>query len=205
MKKAIAIFLLFNVVWLFFIETTLILINKKEETNFIVSISGTLSASIIFALLSSFNMKRALELASLENTQISFFHIVISVFYVAFVLTFFSLKPSENLLSFIEKINFSNLMAVLLLAPVVEELIFRGAIFKSLEKAGYRPSFIIIITSISFCAIHVQHEIIFQLIMFPVLLIIGHSRSITGNVITPCIIHVLLNLTFIVFSMKIAI
>jgi membrane protease YdiL (CAAX protease family) len=83
--------------------------------------------------------------------------------------------------------------AVCIIAPVFEEIVFRGLAFSRLQNSKLGPIGAIIITSIIFTGIHIQYEFVILVFLFPMALLYGLVRYKTENV-TYCIaLHILCN------------
>jgi membrane protease YdiL (CAAX protease family) len=86
-------------------------------------------------------------------------------------------------------------IAVVIIAPIFEELLFRGFIYKGLERSPFGIVGTIIITSILFTMIHSgQYELSILLILFPLAVIIGLSRYRSGGIYLPIYLHFVNNL-----------
>ena len=82
------------------------------------------------------------------------------------------------------------------LAPIVEEMVFRMAIFKFLEKGYFsKPWLKILISSSVFGFIHVMGAFDFEQIFYYIGLgaVLGAFYHKTDNIIVPIIVHMLLN------------
>lgn len=86
-------------------------------------------------------------------------------------------------------------IAVVITAPIFEELLFRGFIYKGLESSPFGIVGTIIITSILFTMIHSgQYDLSILLILFPLAVIIGLSRYRSGGIYLPIYLHFVNNL-----------
>ncbi len=82
---------------------------------------------------------------------------------------------------------------VCIIAPVFEEVVFRGLAFSRLQYSKFGPVGAIIITSLIFSVLHIQYELILLVFLFPMALLYGFVRYKTENV-TYCIaLHILFN------------
>jgi len=85
--------------------------------------------------------------------------------------------------------------SIVILAPIYEELLFRGYFFKVLRSTRLGSSGTILITSVLFLALHLgqyQWPIMVSLFMFSCLL--GYLREKSGSVFLPMLFHGLNNL-----------
>ncbi len=91
-------------------------------------------------------------------------------------------------------------VAVVVGAPVVEELAFRGLLFNSLRKRGLSSTWTILITAIAFACFH------FEPIRLPILLgmglVLGILRARTSALGAPIIAHMLVNAPGAVFILQ---
>ncbi|MFD1151081.1 CPBP family intramembrane glutamic endopeptidase [Saccharothrix hoggarensis] len=78
-------------------------------------------------------------------------------------------------------------LAVFLLAPIGEELLFRGVLWRALEHWGWNRWVVFAVTSLAFSVAHLE------LLRTPLLLVlsipIGLARLITGNLLASVIAH----------------
>lgn len=80
-----------------------------------------------------------------------------------------------------------------IIAPIAEELIFRGVIYQRLRASGLNIHLVILITSIVFCLFHFHYGW-GLLTLMPYALFWGYMRYKTGNVIYPIISHIQFNI-----------
>nr|WP_281384353.1 CPBP family intramembrane glutamic endopeptidase [Pelagicoccus albus] len=87
------------------------------------------------------------------------------------------------------------ILVVIGLAPIMEELIFRGYLFKAWRPTWLGSHGVVILTSFLFACIHIgQYHWIVLLQLMLLAMIIGYAREKTGSLI-PCIaIHATNNL-----------
>lgn len=77
-------------------------------------------------------------------------------------------------------------IAVIVLSPVAEEILFRGLLYGALAK-WLKPAWVIVITSIAFALVHMQ--IVYFLPLFVVGLVLGYARHKTGSLTASILIH----------------
>lgn len=84
-------------------------------------------------------------------------------------------------------------VAVVLLAPFREEVIFRGFMYRGIASSRLGPAGAIAITAILWSILHVQYDWygIADIAVCGVL--VGLARHRTGSIITPMLMHVLIN------------
>lgn len=90
-------------------------------------------------------------------------------------------------------------LAIVILAPLFEELFFRGFLFRGLFLGGGENSMprvwgTIIVTSAVWAVIHLQYEAFEIGIIFVMGIVLGAARWITGSLYLPLFIHALNNL-----------
>lgn len=86
-------------------------------------------------------------------------------------------------------------VAVVIVAPIFEELIFRGFIFKGLKNSPLGVIGTIIITSILFTLIHLgQYDLTILAVLFPLAVILGLARYRSGGIYLPIYLHFINNL-----------
>lgn len=86
-------------------------------------------------------------------------------------------------------------VVTVLLAPIMEEMVFRGYLFKALRRTWLGFSGTLLITSLLFVLIHIgQYNAIVLGQLFVFALILGFAREKTGSIYTPWLLHMLNNL-----------
>jgi CAAX protease family protein len=85
-------------------------------------------------------------------------------------------------------------VAIVIAAPLIEELFFRGFLFEGLRESWMGPVGAVLVTSVIWAAIHVQYEI-FQMVMIGLLgVLLGIAKIKTRSLYITLAIHSLLNL-----------
>lgn len=85
-------------------------------------------------------------------------------------------------------------IAVVICAPIIEEIFFRGFLFKSWQASKLGVSGTIILTSILFTLIHTgQYDFSILAILFVFALILGFSRYQSGGIYLPIYLHFINN------------
>lgn len=83
-------------------------------------------------------------------------------------------------------------IAIMIVAPIGEELVFRGFLYTSLrERWGYAPSLIVV--SVLFSAMHFEATFVYPLLVLPIALVLGWLRERSGGVCAPMLLHVAVN------------
>ncbi|HYA27428.1 MAG TPA: CPBP family intramembrane glutamic endopeptidase, partial [Acidobacteriota bacterium] len=85
-------------------------------------------------------------------------------------------------------------LAIVVAAPLVEELFFRGFLFAGLANSRLGPRCTIAITAIAWGSIHTQYELIDILLICFLGVIFGIARWKTGSIYTTMVLHALTNL-----------
>ncbi len=84
-------------------------------------------------------------------------------------------------------------LGIIILAPVTEELIFRGVLFKAIADAKPGPVGAVILTTIIFTAVHYQYGILDLVTIFVGSFNWGWVRYKTGSTFLPIAMHVFHN------------
>ena len=85
------------------------------------------------------------------------------------------------------------LLAVGIIQPIFEEVLFRGFLFTHIERK-WGAITAILLTSITFAIVHFQYNImILALVLFPMAIVLGIARWKTNSLIPPIIIHCINN------------
>jgi uncharacterized protein len=85
-------------------------------------------------------------------------------------------------------------LAIVVAAPVFEELFFRGFLFAGLSASFLGPKGAIALTAVIWGAIHVQYEIYDILLICVAGVILGLARVKTGSIYVPLLMHSTINL-----------
>lgn len=97
------------------------------------------------------------------------------------------------------------LVVIVLLAPLFEEVLFRGFLFNNLMQANVYPAVVILATSIIWATLHLQYSwpIVLSIVIIGILL--GYARWQTRSIITSLAMHSIFNLLQIIgfFSSRI--
>lgn len=87
-------------------------------------------------------------------------------------------------------------LAMVLVAPIYEELMFRGILWRAVSEQFTGTKGMVkasIITSIVFSIIHLQYEFYEMSIVFLLAMLLSFARAKSGSVVLPIIIHILNN------------
>ena len=88
----------------------------------------------------------------------------------------------------------SLLVAVMVAAPVVEEVVFRGFLLKGFANSFMGIHGAVLVTSALWAVIHMQYEIAYLIAIFVIGLVFGYARIRTNSLFIPMIMHSLMNL-----------
>lgn len=84
-----------------------------------------------------------------------------------------------------------NAIYTVTLAPILEELCFRGVSYKILEKSGIKPGYVILITSVVFGAIHmIPLQVTYAII---IALFLAFLRYRYRSILVPLLAHIMFN------------
>ncbi|HEY7886002.1 MAG TPA: CPBP family intramembrane glutamic endopeptidase [Cellvibrionaceae bacterium] len=91
--------------------------------------------------------------------------------------------------------NLATILTLVVLAPVLEELVFRGYLFKAWRHSWLGASGTIMLTSVLFLGLHLgQYGALVMGQLFIFAIILGIAREKTGSIITPWLLHTANNL-----------
>jgi len=85
-------------------------------------------------------------------------------------------------------------IALIVAAPIFEELFFRGFLFTGLSSSFLGPAGAILVTSATWAAVHLQYELYGIISIFIVGLVLGIARFTTGSILTTIMMHSIMNL-----------
>lgn len=81
-------------------------------------------------------------------------------------------------------------LTVGILAPIFEELLFRGFVFKGLERSVLGGHGTVWLTALAFASIHLQYPIGVVALIVPTAVVLGYSRMYSGSLLVPIALHV---------------
>jgi len=87
------------------------------------------------------------------------------------------------------------LFALVAVAPVLEELVFRGFLFEGLRHSRLGNAGAIVLASLVWAGIHFQYEWFYIGQIFASGILLGAARWSTGSLIPPVLAHALMNAT----------
>ena len=90
-------------------------------------------------------------------------------------------------------------LGMVLVAPVIEELVFRGYLFKAWRHTRLGLWGTLVLTSLLFTVVHAaQYSIMLLLYVFALSMLLGLARQKTGSILTPIMIHSFNNLIAVI-------
>jgi len=101
------------------------------------------------------------------------------------ILSAFDSSIASIILSFI---------TVCLLAPVIEELVYRGVLFSLLKKLRFNDTLLIFVSTLLFTAVHSHYDTADLIFVFVVGVLLGYARFKTKGLLLPIAIHFTANL-----------
>lgn len=86
------------------------------------------------------------------------------------------------------------LIAVVVAAPIVEEVVFRGFLLKGFSQTFMGVHGAVFVTSVLWAVIHLQYEMAYLIAIFVIGLVFGYARIKTNSLYIPMIMHAFMNL-----------
>ena len=83
------------------------------------------------------------------------------------------------------------LFALLVVAPVLEEVVFRGFLFEGLRHSRIGDSGAIVLASLAWASVHLQYELFYIGQVFIFGLLLGAARLRTRSLVPPILMHAL--------------
>ena len=146
--------------------------------------------------------KRKIPLSSLGTLKIETKPLFISVFLLAVFLLFeelylylLGIEMPQSFIEFMlaEPILLGFVSAVLV-APIIEEFLFRGFLHSQLEITRLKDWGAVIVSSLVWTAIHFQYELGILIFLFVFGLFLGYFRIKYNSLLIPVVLHALNNL-----------
>lgn len=134
-----------------------------------------------------------------SKTQFIKFNLAILGYFIFsyFASNALDIKTPQSMINIYNSTDYLFLLfiAVVIAAPIFEELVFRGFLFKGLANSPLGVIATIIITSILFTLIHAgQYDLTILTVLFPLAVILGLSRYLSGGIYLPIYLHFINNL-----------
>lgn len=145
------------------------------------------------------NIKHYLGLNLVDHiTTRYWFFIFIGLMFISELLTFSLGKPlvPEFVTTLYSSTNslFLLWIAIVIAAPIFEEVFFRGFIITGLSSSFMGPIGAVILTSIAWAAIHIQYDLYLIMTIFVFGLFLGYIRLKTNSVLLTISLHSFMNL-----------
>ena len=124
--------------------------------------------------------------------------LVITLVFLSFwwaVNSIFDIEPPDLMLNIMQTTDYIWLLvlSICIVAPIFEELVFRGFIFARLQRSVLGKSGALILTSLIFTLIHSQYQGIELFALFTFAILLGLIRIKTNNIKYCILIHALNN------------
>jgi len=87
------------------------------------------------------------------------------------------------------------LFGVGVMAPILEEVIFRGFLLKEFSHTFLGTMGAVVLTAFIWAVIHSQYDLAYLVIIFVTGLLLGFARTQSGSLLVPIAMHVLFNLS----------
>lgn len=188
----------------------------SEHFGFALTIGAIISAIVsiflvlIFIILSKFPIKEYLSLKNFSFKSFSLWFLIFGTFISTseYLLQYFEISKIPDFL--IKAYNTTEYPILLFIAiifcyPIYEEILFRGFLFKSLERSKLGGIGAVLITSFFWSILHIQYNLLVMFVIFIAGIIFGMSRLKTNSLYIPITLHILQNLAssiFFYFSLK---
>jgi len=156
--------------------------------------------SVLFAKIrKSITIKEYLSLNRTGWKQFAKWSLILLIFTVCSdALTSVLGKPiiSDFMVSAYKTAYFTPLLwlAFIIAAPLYEEILFRGFMFKGFENSRAGPIGAVIITALAWSALHIQYDILIIANIFAGGLLLGWARLKTNSIYIPIAMHAMQNL-----------
>lgn len=85
------------------------------------------------------------------------------------------------------------MLAVLISAPVGEEIVFRGFIYRGLSESWLGPWGAVFVSALMFAVIHTQYTLYYLGEVFAIGVILGLARMLSGTTVLPMLMHMVHN------------
>lgn len=85
-------------------------------------------------------------------------------------------------------------VVIVLVAPITEEIMFRGFLFRGLVRRASLAPYAIVLISLAFAIIHQQYDLTGLTQVFAMALLLGFARYFSGSTVLTMLMHILANL-----------
>ena len=185
----------------------LILFSQKVETDaFLLSVSVIGSALIVVPLVFGIaKLKRGSilrEYFDLRGYSWRTFWRWMGVLLLLLIFEGFALEAMgvEQTPNFMLNIEYPNrlsiyllLFSVMFMAPLIEEVVFRGFLLKGFSKTFMGVEGAVALTSLLWAVMHLQYEFAYVAVIFMIGLVFGYARIKTQSLFVPMTMHMVMN------------
>lgn len=183
------------------------LFTQKVETNaLLLSMSVIGSALIVVPLVFTIaKLKRGSVLKEYFDLRAyswkTFWHWMRVLLLIVIAEGFYiDLMGLEQTPSFMLNIEFPNrfsiyllMFSVMVVAPLIEEVVFRGFLLKGFSKTFMGAGGAVVVTSFLWAIIHLQYEFAYVVVIFMIGLVFGYARIKTKSLFVPMTMHMVMN------------
>ncbi len=179
---------------------------KVETDAFLLSVSVIGSALIVVPLVFGIaKLKKGSvlkEYFDLRAYSWKTFWIWMGILLLLLVFEGFALEAMgvEQTPNFMLNIKFPNkfsiyllLFSVMFMAPLIEEVVFRGFLLKGFSKTFMGAEGAVALTSLLWAVMHLQYEFAYVTVIFMIGLVFGYARIKTGSLFVPMTMHMVMN------------
>jgi len=85
------------------------------------------------------------------------------------------------------------LFSVMFIAPLIEEVVFRGFLLKGFSKTFMGAEGAVALTSLLWAVMHLQYEFAYVAVIFMIGLVFGYARIKTQSLFVPMTMHMVMN------------
>jgi len=189
------------------VDSFLNFIDSVESDAFLLSISVIGSALIVLPLVFGIaKLKKgsilkeyfALRLFSWKTFGVWLGILILLLIFESYAIEALGAKETPSFMTNIEYPTVSSIwllvFAVTLMAPLIEEVVFRGFLLKGFSNSFMGIYGAIILTSALWAVIHLQYELAYVSVIFVVGLVFGYARVKTNSIFVPMMMHFFMNL-----------
>lgn len=181
-------------------------INSKNFLALNVLISLIVCVVLVFAVVklkAGASVRRYLALKPVRLGQLSLWvgAVLVCAVLADFLMQFFGIeKIPQSMVDMWERSESAWLLAiaVVVAAPLWEELLFRGFLMRGLETSIFRGTGAVVIAAAIWTLLHVQYEWYYLVVIFVLGLLLGVARLATGSLYVPVAMHIAQNLLALV-------
>jgi membrane protease YdiL (CAAX protease family) len=129
-----------------------------------------------------------------------FVYIVVAIVASDIFLYFFSSRMADFMVDVYKTARFLPLLAVALVlaAPVFEEIFFRGLLFQGIRHSRLGPGGAVGLCALAWAVIHFQYDVYGMITIFVFGIMLGWARLKSGSVYLPIMMHAFINLVALI-------